>query len=72
MPNVVEFRDLRADWLANGNFMARALQRQLRSREALLIFQGLLPCPQRIEKIKRRNIPAYCDSKGQSVAREFL
>jgi hypothetical protein len=40
MPNVVDFGKLRADWLANGNFIARALQRQLRSSEALLIFQG--------------------------------
>jgi hypothetical protein len=40
MRHVVEFRDLRADWLANGSFMARALQHQLRSREALSIFQG--------------------------------
>jgi hypothetical protein len=40
MLGTIEFRSLRADWLANGNFMARAIQRQLRSRRPLLIFKG--------------------------------
>jgi hypothetical protein len=40
MPRTVEFRSLRADWYANGNFMARAIQRQLQSRKALATFAG--------------------------------
>jgi uncharacterized protein DUF5591 len=38
MPETIEFQSLRADWFAN--FMARALQRQLRSRKPLLLFKG--------------------------------
>lgn len=40
MTETVEFAALRADWFANGNFMARAIQRQLRSPVPLLSFAG--------------------------------
>ena len=36
----IEFEALRADWFANGSFMARALQRQLRSKRPLSVFCG--------------------------------
>jgi Domain of unknown function (DUF5591) len=36
----IEFQSLRADWYANGNFMARALQRQLRAKKPLVKFVG--------------------------------
>ena len=36
----VEFASLRADWYANGDFMARALQRQMRSKVPLVTFKG--------------------------------
>jgi hypothetical protein len=38
--STVEFRSLRGDWYANGNFMARALQRQLRAKVPLATFTG--------------------------------
>jgi hypothetical protein len=34
----IEFHSLRGDWYANGNFMARALQRQMRAKESLATF----------------------------------
>src|SRR5882757_5509574 len=37
---IVEFKSLRADWYANGNFMARAIQRQLRTPRVLATFRG--------------------------------
>lgn len=35
----VDFHQLRPDWFANGNFMARAIQRQLSSRKPLTTFR---------------------------------
>src|SRR5262245_22252925 len=40
MIEVVDFSALRADWYANGNLMARALQRQLRTRSPIVKFRG--------------------------------
>jgi hypothetical protein len=40
MCEVVEFSSLRADWYANGNFMARAIQRQLRVAAPMFLFRG--------------------------------
>ncbi|RWD65943.1 DUF5591 domain-containing protein [Mesorhizobium sp.] len=40
MEEIVRFDALRADWFANGNFMARAIQRQLTSDRPLARFVG--------------------------------
>jgi hypothetical protein len=36
----LHYTDLRKDWYANGTFMSRAIQRQLRARRQLILFVG--------------------------------
>jgi len=37
---IINYSTLRQDWFANGNFMARALQRQLRARQPIATYGG--------------------------------